>query len=61
MGLQGCRNSSQDKWCVLQGYCGTMCVLETDMSNVISTSDVVLKKKRSLNKDTLFYIMIYTK
>lgn len=41
-GLEGCRNSSQDKWCVLQGCCGTVCVLETDMSDVILTSDVVL-------------------
>ena len=34
-GLDGCRNSSQDKWCVLQGHCGTMCALETGMSDVI--------------------------
>lgn len=40
LGLEGCRNSSQDKWCV--GCCGTLCALETDMSNGILTSDVVL-------------------
>lgn len=52
VGLQGCRNSSQDKWCVLQGYCGTMCVLEADMSNGISTSDVFLffKEPNSVKK-----------